>query len=71
VDVLFIAVGVQGWGRFDPEKDRVDVHESPKPGDEDLLDLSAIQTLLKGGTVYAVSPEEVPDQAIVAAVLRY
>jgi Bacterial archaeo-eukaryotic release factor family 7 len=71
IEVLFVAVDVQGWGRFDPEKDRVDVHESPEPGDEDLLDLSAIQTLLKGGTVYAVPPEGVPDQALVAAVLRY
>jgi len=71
IEALFVAVGVQVWGRFDPEKDTVSAHESPEPGDEDLLDLSAIQTLLKGGTVYAVSPEEVPDQALVAAVLRY
>jgi hypothetical protein len=71
IEVLFVAVGVQVWGRFDPEKDNVSTHKSPEPGDEDLLDLSAIQTLLKGGTVYAVSPEEVPDQALVAAVLRY
>jgi len=71
IEVLFVAVGVQAWGRFDPEKDRVDVHESREPGDEDLLDFTAIQTLIKGGTVFAVSPEDVPDQALVAAVLRY
>jgi hypothetical protein len=71
IEVLFVAVGVQVWGRFDPGKDRVDVHKSPEPGDEDLLDLSAIQTLLKGGAVFAVSPEEVPDQTLIAAVLRY
>jgi hypothetical protein len=56
---------------FDPEKDKVYAHESPEPGDEDLLDFTAIQTLIKGGTVFAVSPEEVPDQTLVAAVLRY
>jgi len=71
IEVLFVAVGVQVWGRFDPEKDVVEVHESPDPGDEDLLDLIAIQTLLKGGTVYAVSPEEVPDQGLLAAIFRY
>jgi hypothetical protein len=71
IEVLFVAVGVQVWGRFDPEKDRVDVHQSAEPGDADLLDFTAIQTLIKGGTVFAVSPEEVPDQALVAAVLRY
>ncbi len=71
IEVLFVAVGVQVWGRFDPEKDEITIHEPPEPGDEDLLDLSAIQTLVKGGTVFAVSPEEVPDQALIAAVLRY
>jgi hypothetical protein len=71
IDVLFVAVGVQIWGGFDPEKDKVYMHEPPEPGDEDLLDLTAIQTLINGGTVYAVSPEDVPDHALVAAVLRY
>ncbi|MDZ7695686.1 MAG: hypothetical protein U5R49_01750 [Deltaproteobacteria bacterium] len=71
IDVLFVAVGVQMWGGFDLEKDEVYVHEPREPGDEDLLDLTAIQTLINGGTVYAVSPEEVPDQALLAAVLRY
>jgi hypothetical protein len=71
IDVLFVAVGVEVWGRFDPEKDKVYVHETPDPGDEDLLDLAAIQTIINGSTVYAVLPEEVPDHALLAAVMRY
>jgi hypothetical protein len=71
IDVLFVALGVQVWGGFDSENERVYVHDSLEPGDEDLLDLTAIQTLTKGGTVYAVSPEEVPDHAALAASLRY
>jgi hypothetical protein len=71
IDVLFVAVGVRVWGGVDVEEDRVYLHETPEPGDEDLLDLTAIQTLIKGGSVYAVAPEEVPDQAFLAAVLRY
>ena len=71
VDVLFVALGVQVWGRFDPENDKVDLHEELQPGDEDLLDFTAIQTLITGGSVFAVSQEDVPDQALVAAVLRY
>lgn len=71
VAVLFVAVGVQVWGRFDPENNRVDLHATPQLGDEDLLDFTAIQTLLKGGAVFAVSPEKVPHQAHVAAVLRH
>jgi hypothetical protein len=71
IDVLFVALGVQVWGGFASENERVYVHDSLEPGDEDLLDLTAIQTLIKGGTVYAVSPEEVPDHAALAASLRY
>ena len=71
IAVLFVAVGVQVWGQFDPEDNRVELHDTSQPGDEDLLDFTAIQTLLKGGTVFAVSPENVPDQALVAAVLRH
>lgn len=71
IDVLFVALGVQVWGGFTSETEGVYVHDSLEPGDEDLLDLTAIQTLIKGGTVYVVSPERVPDQAALAASLRY
>ncbi|MFO7497196.1 MAG: hypothetical protein R6X05_16340, partial [Desulfobacterales bacterium] len=71
IEVLFVAVGVQLWGRFDSEQNKVDVHDIPEPGDGDLLDLTAIKTLINGGMVFAVSPEEVPGQAYLAAVLRY
>ena len=71
VEVLFVAVGLQLWGRFDYEQNKVDVHDIPEPGGGDLLDLTAIQTLIKGGKVYALPPPEVPDQAPLAAVLRY
>lgn len=71
VEVLFVALGVQAWGEFDPENNKVEVRETPLPGDEDLLDLAAINTLTKGGSVFAVSPEDVPGKAHVAAVFRY
>ena len=71
VDVLFVALGVQMWGKFDPSTDTVHIRRDPEPGDEDLLDLAAIQSILKGGTVYAVEPEQVPDHAPLAAVFRY
>jgi hypothetical protein len=71
VEVLFVAVGVQVWGKFDPSTNAVHVHQDPEPGDEDLLDLAAIQSILNGGTVYAVAPEQVPAHAPLAAVFRY
>jgi hypothetical protein len=36
-----------------------------------LLNAAAIQTIFHGGTVYAVEPGAVPDEAPVAAVFRY
>jgi hypothetical protein len=71
VDILFVAVGVQVWGNFDPGTDTVHMHQDPEPGDEDLLDLATIQSTLNGGTVYAVEPEQMPDHASLAAVFRY
>jgi hypothetical protein len=71
VDVLFVALGVQAWGNFDPSTNTVHVHQEPEPGDADLLDLAAIQSVLKGGAVYAVEPEQVPGDAPLAAVFRY
>ncbi|GAB4232342.1 MAG: hypothetical protein Kow00121_60500 [Elainellaceae cyanobacterium] len=71
VDRLFVPVGVQRWGNFDPQANELHLHEEAEPGDEELLNAAAVQTILNSGTVYAVEPEEVPDQALVAAILRY
>lgn len=71
VDRLFVALGVQQWGSFDPQTNTVYLHPDAEAGDEDLLDAAAIQTLLNGGTVYAVEPEKIPENAPLAAVFRY
>lgn len=71
VDSLIVPVGQQQWGVFDPGTGEVQIHTSQEPGDEDLLDLAALHTLMNGGTVYAVEPEQVPGEAAIAAVLRY
>ena len=71
VGVLFVPVGVQQWGSFNPDTDEVHVSEHAKIGYEDLLDFAAIETLLNGGTVYAVEPKEVPHGSIAAAIFRY
>jgi hypothetical protein len=71
IDILFIAVGVQQWGIFDPDKCLVHPHPEPEPADEDLLDFAAVHTYLNGGTVYALKPEEMPDQTSLAALFRF
>jgi hypothetical protein len=72
IEVLFVAVGVQSWGTFDLESGQITLHQQEvQPGDEDLLDFAAIHTLLNGGVVFAVAPEQMPGKANVAAVFRY
>ncbi|MGZ3613375.1 MAG: baeRF7 domain-containing protein [Thermodesulfobacteriota bacterium] len=71
IDILFVALGVQQWGIFDPDKHVVHFHLDAEPGDEDLLDLAAIHTYLNGGTVYPLKPEEMPDETPLAALFRY
>lgn len=71
VAVLFVANTFQQPGTFDPEANTVSLHLEARPGDEDLANVAAIQTLLNRGTVYVVGPEEMPDHAPVAAVFRY
>jgi len=71
VDTLFVALGTRRWGSFDPERRAVRLSDHNGPGTEDLVDLAATRTLLTGGTVFAVPPEEVPEGREVAAVYRY
>jgi len=71
ISTLFITLGAQVWGRFNPSTNSVEVHLEPELGDEDLLDLAAIQTILNGGTVYALQPELMPEDAQLAALFRF
>mgnify|MGYP002780402779 FL=1 len=71
IESLFVPVGNQKWGMFNSETSNVEIHSEQEPGDEDLMDLAALHTILNGGTVYAVAPEQVPGNAQLAAVLRY
>ena len=71
VELLFVAVGAQQWGEFDPVSLQVHQNEAYRPGNDDLLDRAAVLTLLNGGTVFAVRKDQVPSQSLAAAILRY
>ncbi|MGQ4645777.1 hypothetical protein [Lyngbya aestuarii] len=68
---MFVTLGKQHWGSFDPQSVSVQLHEQKQAGDEDLLDLAAIYTFLNGGNVFSVEPAQVPAKVTAAAVLRY
>jgi hypothetical protein len=46
-------------------------HETPEPGDQELLDLAAVQTILHGGTVYSCDHIKAPGDDVAAAIFRY
>ena len=71
VDTLFTPVGQQQWGQFDATSGQLHIYDRPQPDTVDLLDETAVHTLLNGGTVHAVDPQEMPTEALVTAVFRY
>jgi hypothetical protein len=72
VDTLFLAEGAAVWGRHDEAADQVRVESGPSPENGDLLDHAAVQTLLQGGHVHVLPPEEMPrEQQPIAAIFRF
>lgn len=72
VETLFVPLGEQIWGVYDPEGQTVELKPEGDPGSRDLLDFAALHTLQNGGMVYAVDPEDLPTDAPgAAAVFRY
>ncbi len=71
VSSVFVAGGVQRWGVVDAAERRIDEHDARHPGDRDLLDAIAVETMTHGGEVFVVDEAEVPRGAPVAAALRY
>jgi hypothetical protein len=68
IQYLFVALGREQWGTFDPASQRAEIHEQAAPGDEDLLNLAAVYALSHKRTVYAVEPDQVPDRSPLAAM---
>ena len=71
IATLFVPHGVQKWGVFRAHSQKVHVHPSEQPGDHDLIDLAAAQTIAHGGAVYVVDPAQMPGGDLVAAIFRY
>jgi hypothetical protein len=71
VEVLFVAADQRRWGAFDPVSGELAVHDQAGPRDSELLNLASIESLQHGGAVYAVAPEQMPETAPLAAILRY
>ena len=71
VETLFIDKDADRWGEHDLETNKIKIFNDKKFEAEDLIGYASTLTSTRGGTVYAVDKEKVPDGGIVAAILRY
>jgi hypothetical protein len=71
IDTLLFADGVEHWGVVDDQSGAV---ASASPGSEDaeeLINYAAVHTLINGGAVYAMPPNQFANDKTAGAVLRY
>lgn len=75
VEALFLAKNATRWGKLQNENEpKVEIHQEYHDDDNDLLDLSAVNTILNSGETYFVDKEQIPEDTIdtdYAAVFRY
>ena len=68
VESLFVNVERHRWGKFDPISGMIEQHRNELPGDADLLNIAAIETLKNRGDVYSLDSV---DPREILAVFRY
>ena len=71
IEVLLMALGAQQMGTFDRVTGDVQLVDNGNHESIDLVNHAARRTLLARGSVYALPRDEMPDEAMLAAVLRY
>lgn len=71
IEALFIDKDTDKWGKFDHQKNRMELQEEGSSGAEDLIEYVSVLTLSRGGKVFALNGEHIPNEETVAAVLRY
>ena len=72
IDTLFVENGVDEFGVFDQQTNRLMFRKETELNNASLADLSAVNTFLQGGKVFFLAPEEMPDQGqTMNALLRY
>ena len=61
IDTLFIENGKDIFGIYDEVKDKVEVRENAEITHVSLLNMAAIKTFLKGGKVYLMENDDMPN----------
>ncbi len=74
IDSLFVADGTHTWGRFDVSNQDIEIHEEFEYGDDDLINKSAVNTILNSGQTFVVNREDIPEKTVnvpMVAILRF
>lgn len=71
VDTLLVRQGAEVHGTFTPGNGKAEIHDEPRTGDEDLIDLAVRQTLLHSGDAHLARAELMPAGTNVCALFRF
>jgi len=71
VDVMLTYAEKTRWGLYDPATGEAEIHFTPQPGDEELINDAAIDTIENSGIVYEIKPSELALTDPSAAIFRF
>jgi len=70
IQLLFASGNTEKWGNFDPLSGECILHDKKTAGDDDLIDLASVYTLLHKGKVYISQEDKIPDHVPLAGISR-
>lgn len=68
---IFVPADREYWGRYRPGHRLLEEHDTRGPGDHDLSDVAAAETVRHGGLAFVVAESDMPGGGTAAATLRY
>ena len=68
---VFVPADREYWGRYRPGHRLLEERDTREPGDHDLADVAATETLRHGGLAFVVPASDIPGGGTVAATFRY
>jgi hypothetical protein len=71
IDALFVDCTQSRWGRYDAANHAAVVHDQRQEGDQDLVELAAVETLRHRGEVFALDRAGASSGDAAQALLRF
>jgi hypothetical protein len=68
---LFVEKGLHIWGTFNEAENKLIINDTKQPGDECLVNKAILKTIANGGDVHVLERDKMPNEAQIAASLRF